>query len=207
MRTESQAARVSRKDLFSYKATALTRTACARIVRGVVFFVRNHSLVAIAYTNTSDNLRRGDRILLQVNVLVLMLAFTVAFYYSKSTNCCRQLVQYLGCPEDIAGSMSGSTAINCMGCVRTISSWRNNLAWCVDHHVSMKFRVHVAFTLFLTKSALKFERYVLDIEMQLEVFWNGGWAMQHSAKQMPPYLAKVLPVVPNVLAGTQCTQR
>jgi len=47
-----------------------------------------------------------------------MLSFTVAFYYSKSTVCIRQLSEYLGCPPPIE-SVSGTT-VNCFGFFTTL---------------------------------------------------------------------------------------
>jgi hypothetical protein len=81
----------------------------------LLLFVKSHPLGAIAFTSTSENFRRGDKILTQANVFVLMLSFSVAFYYSKSTECVKQLTGYLGCPAIPGSAAMGSSFVECMG--------------------------------------------------------------------------------------------
>ena len=66
----------------------------------------------IAGTKLSSPVRRGDAVLMQVNVFLTMLCLAVGFYYMKSLRCHDELQRHLACPVAVAG-----TNIRCMGCV------------------------------------------------------------------------------------------
>jgi len=46
-----------------------------------------------------ENIRRGDRVLMQTNVFVTMLSIVLFSYWLKSTQCSDLLVEHLACPS------------------------------------------------------------------------------------------------------------
>jgi hypothetical protein len=86
----------------------------ARLRANALFMFRSHPFGGIAMSKVNDPFARGDRILVQMNVFIVMLSMAVAFFYSKSLRCCEYVVVHYTCPEvKLAGDMS----IDCMGCV------------------------------------------------------------------------------------------
>jgi hypothetical protein len=69
---------------------------------GFLRFVKTlaaHPILGIFLARPSDTFSLGDMMMLQVNVSVIMLCFSVAFYYAKAVACCQDQKQYLGCTE------------------------------------------------------------------------------------------------------------
>jgi len=84
----------------------------ARLRANALFMFRSHPFGGIAMSKVNDPFARGDRILVQMNVFIVMLSMAVAFFYSKSLRCCEYVVVHYTCPEvKLAGDMS----IDCMG--------------------------------------------------------------------------------------------
>jgi hypothetical protein len=57
-------------------------------------------LAAVIYNvGINENIRRGDRVLMQINVFVTMLNIVLFSYWLKSSQCADQLVEHLACPS------------------------------------------------------------------------------------------------------------
>jgi hypothetical protein len=96
------------------KLKAKSKNKLTRLRANLLFMFRSHPLGAIAMSKVTDPFARGDRILVQMNVFIVLLSMSVAFFYSKSVRCCEDVVAHYTCPEmKLAGDMS----IDCMGCV------------------------------------------------------------------------------------------
>lgn len=88
----------------------------AAYARNKTFAVlKSHPILSILFARLVDPFNRADRILVVVNGFVVMLSLGVAFFYSKSVQCCTQIVEYQGCPQNDAPASVGMTVIDCMG--------------------------------------------------------------------------------------------
>ncbi|KAK3281352.1 hypothetical protein CYMTET_10853 [Cymbomonas tetramitiformis] len=72
--------------------------------RNFVWVAKAHPICAIYLVKATEPFSRAERILIQTNTFILMLFFTVWFYYSKSVNCCIDLRSHLGCADHTATS-------------------------------------------------------------------------------------------------------
>eukprot|EP00854_Cymbomonas_tetramitiformis_P011356 gene11356-13420_t len=67
--------------------------------RYIKWLMKSHPLGAIYLVNATEPFSRSERILIQANTFILMLVFTVWFYYSKAVNCCKDFRVFTDCPN------------------------------------------------------------------------------------------------------------
>ncbi|KAK3262321.1 hypothetical protein CYMTET_28815 [Cymbomonas tetramitiformis] len=70
-----------------------------RAKRTVKWLTKAHPLGAIFLITAVEPFSRSERILIQANTFILMLMFTVWFYYSKAVNCCKDFREFVSCPD------------------------------------------------------------------------------------------------------------
>ncbi|KAK3246925.1 hypothetical protein CYMTET_43554, partial [Cymbomonas tetramitiformis] len=81
--------------------------------RRVRWIAKAHPLTAIMLVPATEPFTRSERILIQGNTFVLMLVFTVWFFYSKAVKCCTDFRAFLACPEargDLQAACLGSSS-------------------------------------------------------------------------------------------------
>ncbi|KAK3282022.1 hypothetical protein CYMTET_10221 [Cymbomonas tetramitiformis] len=67
--------------------------------RNIKWLAKAHPLGAIYLITATEPFSRSERILIQTNTFILMLVFTVWFYYSKAVNCCKDFRVFVDCPD------------------------------------------------------------------------------------------------------------
>ncbi|KAK3263531.1 hypothetical protein CYMTET_27666 [Cymbomonas tetramitiformis] len=73
---------------------------CARLsLRKMRWLAMTHPLGAIYLVRATDPFSRSERIIIQANTFILMLVFTVWFYFSHAQTCCQDRRDFTGCPE------------------------------------------------------------------------------------------------------------
>ncbi|KAK3269109.1 hypothetical protein CYMTET_22427 [Cymbomonas tetramitiformis] len=78
----------------------LDRRRCwLKLKRHVKWLAKAHPLTAIYLVHATEPFTRSERILIQTQTFLLMLMFTVWFYYSKAKTCCVATRAHLACPE------------------------------------------------------------------------------------------------------------
>ena len=89
---ETEAAKQKEKKLLKRPVTTVVREKLIGwknwIKKKVMVGLSAHAVISILMSKHSDSFSVGDKIFVQANVFVMMLAFAIGFYYSKSTNCC-----------------------------------------------------------------------------------------------------------------------
>ncbi|KAK3274089.1 hypothetical protein CYMTET_17710, partial [Cymbomonas tetramitiformis] len=73
-----------------------------RMLRSVRWILRAHPLIGIAMVGPTEPFSRSERILIQANTFIMMLTFSMWFFYTKSLNCCRDFREYVSCPSHLA---------------------------------------------------------------------------------------------------------
>ncbi|KAK3265299.1 hypothetical protein CYMTET_26006 [Cymbomonas tetramitiformis] len=63
-----------------------------------LFILTSHPLVAIYRVKSTEAFSRAERLFVQINVFIVMLSCTMAFYYSRTVTCCVDLQSFVGCP-------------------------------------------------------------------------------------------------------------
>ncbi|KAK3269108.1 hypothetical protein CYMTET_22431 [Cymbomonas tetramitiformis] len=81
------------------KLKQLWRKAYSKVKRNLRRVLKGHPLFAIYMVTAIEPFTRSERILIQTNTFLLMLVFTVWFYYIKSVNCCRDIRNWVACPD------------------------------------------------------------------------------------------------------------
>eukprot|EP00854_Cymbomonas_tetramitiformis_P001681 gene1681-2333_t len=76
----------------------LRRRNWIKVKRNVRWLLKAHPLGAILLVSATEPFSRSERILVQTNTFVMMLVFTVWFYYSKAVNCCKDFREFVSCP-------------------------------------------------------------------------------------------------------------
>eukprot|EP00854_Cymbomonas_tetramitiformis_P010060 gene10060-11902_t len=66
--------------------------------RNIKWLAKAHPLGAIFLVTATEPFSRSERILIQTNTFIMMLVFTVWFYYSKAVNCCKDFRVHIDCP-------------------------------------------------------------------------------------------------------------
>eukprot|EP00854_Cymbomonas_tetramitiformis_P003888 gene3888-4849_t len=81
------------------KLQQLRRTYWGKAKRTLKWLTKAHPLGAIFLITAVEPFSRSERILIQANTFILMLVFTVWFYYSKAVNCCKDFREFVSCPD------------------------------------------------------------------------------------------------------------
>ncbi|KAK3240589.1 hypothetical protein CYMTET_49574 [Cymbomonas tetramitiformis] len=115
---------------------AVMRKARKAAKAGFFMILAVHPLIAIVLTPFSAALSRAERIMLQVNTFIILLALALFFSYTKAVNCCIDAKDHLGCPDsgDVFGACLGFST-----CPMVFVSGKNGLrpaelpAWDWEH--------------------------------------------------------------------------
>ncbi|KAK3277323.1 hypothetical protein CYMTET_14661 [Cymbomonas tetramitiformis] len=67
--------------------------------RSLTWLARSHPLGAIYLVRAVERYSRSERILIQANTFLLLFLMALWFYYSKAVNCCKDLREFLACPD------------------------------------------------------------------------------------------------------------
>ncbi|KAK3283135.1 hypothetical protein CYMTET_9156 [Cymbomonas tetramitiformis] len=106
------------KDLKEMTPSEIWQRACQQCRRSwnwskrqMRWLAKAHPLTAIYLVKATEPFSRSERILIQTNTFLLMLTFTVWFYFSKAENCCMDRRTFLGCPDalDVRAPCMGLT--------------------------------------------------------------------------------------------------
>ncbi|KAK3233595.1 hypothetical protein CYMTET_56119 [Cymbomonas tetramitiformis] len=81
------------------KLQQVRRSYWLKAKRTVKWLTKAHPLGAIFLITAVEPFSRSERILIQANTFILMLMFTVWFYYSKAVNCCKDFREFVSCPD------------------------------------------------------------------------------------------------------------
>ncbi|KAK3260095.1 hypothetical protein CYMTET_30933, partial [Cymbomonas tetramitiformis] len=82
------------------KLHRLARRLSSATKRNIKWGLKAHPLTAIGLVGATEPFSRSERVLIQANTFVMMLLFTVWFYYSKAVNCCQDFRAVISCPRE-----------------------------------------------------------------------------------------------------------
>jgi len=150
--------------------------------------IRSHPVAALMFGKLAEPINRAERALLLVNMPLLMLTCTVAWYYSRSMYCCNDYQELLGCEPDItSGCLGYGTCSDLMQAASMLPKELDAEAWeCKQFPVAESF-IDRFWMIMFTVPVVLFSNTMLNVVFSMN---RSGAVPAHFVRKKPSKCAK-----------------